>query len=140
MKVKIFRGAKTVEKPWSFRGYQVDWNGPTRSKFQTRVKMFLYPFWRYHNVYEELKLPGCRLSFDLYNETLRLALECQGAQHTQMVSHFHGKGHGGFSAFKKQLDRDVQKDEFCQLNNITFVEIFEKDELTEGLARKLKLI
>lgn len=140
MTFKVQRPGKIIEKSIRLQDYAIDWNGPTRSKFQTRIKMFLYPYWHLHLCYEELRVVGSRMTFDLFNLTRRLAVECQGRQHTETVSFFHGKGIAGFSAFKDQLDRDIRKEEFCRLNNITLVEIYEKDELTEKRARELKLI
>jgi hypothetical protein len=102
----------------------VDWDKPTRSKFQTSVKNFLRPYWEHHIVYEEIPVVGSsRLSLDIFNATKRVALEIQGRQHMQYIPFFHQTRQD----FRKQLERDDIKETWCKLNNIILVEIHPED-------------
>lgn len=126
-------GNKKVTKKLKLDKYLIDWESDSKSKFQKRVKDFLFPYWKNHLVYEECKVAGTRLTFDIYNHTLAIVIECQGRQHETHVEFFHGKGVAGRLQFLEQLKRDSYKIDFCDLNDILFVEIYEKDKLTKDL-------
>lgn len=126
-------GRKNVKRKLRLDKYKVDWEAESKSKFQKRVKDYLYPFWKNHLVYEECKVAGTRLSFDLYNHTVGVVVECQGRQHETHIEFFHGKGIAGKLNYREQLRRDDYKMDFCDINDILFVQIYEKDNLTKGL-------
>lgn len=109
--------------------YMVDWEKPSRSKFQTNVKNFLKKYWFQNVVFEEMPIVGTRMSLDLYNANKRIAIEVQGRQHQSFVKHFHGN----LLNFKYQLDRDQKKESFCSRNDITLVTIFDKDIISTKL-------
>ena len=69
--------------------YLINWDKPSRSKFQTRVKDFLQPFWIHDIVFEEFRVVGSRLTLDFYNANKKIAVEVQGEQHTKYVKFFH---------------------------------------------------
>jgi len=127
------KGRKNSTKKIRLDKYEIDWEAESKSKFQKRVKDFLYPFWKDHFVYEECKVAGTRLHFDFYNHTTNIVIECQGGQHNNYIEFFHGKGVAGRLQFMQQLKRDTYKIDFCDLNDILFVEIYEKDRLTKDL-------
>lgn len=109
--------------------YMIDWEKPSRSKFQTNVKNFLKKYWFQNVVFEEMPIVGTRMSLDLYNANKRIAIEVQGRQHQSFVKHFHGN----LLNFKYQLDRDQKKESFCSRNDITLVTIFDKDIISTKL-------
>lgn len=109
--------------------YMIDWENPSRSKFQTNVKNFLKKYWFQNVVFEEMPIVGTRMSLDLYNANKRIAIEVQGRQHQSFVKHFHGN----LLNFKYQLDRDQKKESFCSRNDITLVTIFDKDIISTKL-------
>ena len=131
--VKTRRGNKNSSRKIRLDKYKIDWDGDSKSKFQKRVKKYLKKYWENHFVYEECKVVGTRLHFDFYNHTTGVVIECQGKQHENYVPFFHGKGVAGRLQFLQQLKRDTYKIDFCDLNNILFVEIYEKDRLTKDL-------
>lgn len=88
-------------------------------------------------VYEECRVVGSKMHFDFFNATKKIVVECQGVHHTTFNHYFFG---GNPNEFLAQLERDKKKEEFCALNEIEFIEIFETDELNEEFAKKLKLI
>jgi hypothetical protein len=112
--------------------YSVNWDGKSRSKFQSDVKQFLKPYWKNHIVFEELPIPHTKLTFDLFNYNLGVALEVQGAQHLSYNKFFHGNTR---VKFLQQLKRDDYKLQFCEKNSIVFVEIYPKDILSKELFR-----
>ena len=131
MKFKTLTGS-TKRVP-NIKKKLIDWDKSSRSKFQYRVKKFLEPYWENHVVFEEFPIVGTRMSLDLYNANKKIAVEVQGGQHTKYVPHFHGGYKNNFIA---QLNRDQDKLKFCQLNDITLIEVYEKDSLNKKLFRK----
>lgn len=113
--------------------YYIDWQKPSRSKLQKKVKDLLYLIWRGHAVYEEFPIAGTRSTLDFYNSTLSVAIEVQGKQHTKHIAHFHGRK---MIKFMDQLKRDRDKEHFCELNGIKLVEIMEGDDITLDYLRK----
>lgn len=103
--------------------YLIKWRGKSRSKFQSSVKEFLHPYWKDDIVFEEFKIVGTRMTFDLYNANKKIAIEVQGAQHTKYVKFFHGSR----LKYLQQLKRDDKKFRFCEINDIKLVEIYPND-------------
>ena len=126
MKFKTLSGkTRTISNA---KKYRIDWTGSSKSKIQKRVKVYLEKYWQNHIVFEEFPVAGTRLSLDFYNANKKVAIEVQGKQHTRHVPFFHGQNKYNFV---NQLRRDQDKASFCELNNITLIEIYEEDELNE---------
>jgi hypothetical protein len=109
--------------------YLIDWDKPSRSKFQTYVKEFLRPYWKNDIVFEEFRVVGSRLTLDFYNANKKIAVEVQGAQHTKYVKFFHKTR----LKYRDQLKRDEKKLDFCKANNIKLAEIYPQDEINASL-------
>ena len=109
--------------------YLIDWDKPSRSKFQTSVKRFLYNYWKNDIVFEEFRVVGSRLTLDFYNANKKIAIEVQGAQHTKYVKFFHK------NRFKycDQLKRDEKKLDFCKANDIKLAEVYPQDKIVASL-------
>ena len=107
--------------------YLINWDKPSRSKFQTRVKKFLYPFWLHDIVFEEFRVVGSRLTLDFYNANKKVAVE--GEQHTKYVKFFHKNPF----KYSDQLKRDEAKLHFCKSNDIKLAEIYPQDEITASV-------
>ena len=75
------------------------------------------------------------VSLDFYNANEKIAVEVQGAQHTKFVEFFHKTK----ADYINQLRRDKQKKDFCELNNITLVEIFPDDTINKSLFKKFNI-
>ena len=106
----------------------IDWDSDCKSGIQKDVKNQVKPYWFADVVFEEFPVAGTRLSLDFYNANKKVAIEVQGKQHTRHVPFFHGQNKYNFV---NQLRRDQDKASFCELNNITLIEIYEEDELNE---------
>lgn len=111
----------------NIRRYYVDWSGGTRSKGQTALKKFLYPYWKDKIIFEEMPLVGSRMSFDIVNITDKLIIEHQGVQHQKFVKHFHGTRTGKFLG---QIKRDMKKHEWAELNGFTLLETYSEADFT----------
>ena len=134
MKFKTLTGSmRTITK---INKYLVKWNGKSRSKFQKSVKTFLKPYWKGHVVFEEFPIAGTRMTFDFYNANKKIAIEMQGRQHTQYVPFFHGNKMNYLS----QLRRDHDKMDFCKLNKIKLIEVYDDDEISVAFFKKNKLL
>jgi len=110
MNFKTFSGAsRSIPR---IKNYLIDWDSKSRSKFQNNVKTFLYSFWKNHVVFEEMPVPGTKLSLDFYNANKKIAIEVQGDQHIKYVPFFHGSYKNNYLS---QLDRDQKKKNFAIL-------------------------
>ena len=135
MKFKTLTGS--TRKIIGIQKYNIDWESGSKSKFQKRVKDFLKDYWSRHVVFEEFPVAGTRMTFDFYNANEKIAIEVQGGQHTKYVPFFHGNYENNYLM---QLKRDHQKHDFCELNDIKLVEIYEKDKLSKDFFKKLDIL
>ena len=85
-----------------------------------------------YNIYEEVKLPGSVnpakksvLYLDFYIPNAIMGIEVNGQQHYKYVPYFH-KSKAGFLQAKA---RDRAKAEWCELNEITLVQLRWDDSL-----------
>jgi hypothetical protein len=134
MKFKTLTGS--VRKVIGVQKYTIDWDADSKSKFQKSVKEFLKKYWQRQVVFEEFPVAGTRMTFDFYNANNKIAIEVQGGQHTKYVPFFHGNYKNNYLM---QLKRDHQKHDFCELNDIKLVEIYEKDKLSKSFFKKLDI-
>ena len=73
-------------------------------------------------VMEEVLVPLTRYEkgyFDFYINTLKLVVEVHGQQHYKFNSLFHSSAQD----FVNQKKKDRRKQEWCEYNNITYVEL-----------------
>ena len=96
-------------------------------------KRFFKRYWYNHVTFEEFPVVGTRLSLDFYNANKRVAVEVQGSQHTKYNKFFHG---GHKNNYLEQLKRDQIKAEFCEVNDIILVEIYDSDIINKSLFKK----
>ena len=120
---------KRVKKP---KKYLIKWDSSSKSKMQFNVKQYLKKYWNHDIVFEEFPLVGSKMTFDFYNSNKNGIVEVQGGQHLKHTPFFHGKAK---SNFLKQIRRDDDKHQFCELNNINLVEIYPDDKLSNSLFK-----
>ena len=81
---------------------------------------------------EDFVIPETRLSLDFFMPHYNLAFEFQGEQHYKFNKFFHPEK----SALNQQKERDVKKRQWCQLNNILLIEVF-NDSITISELKEL---
>jgi hypothetical protein len=94
-------------------------NEGSRSKFQHQIYLELKELYSHDIILEEVKVPDNRLFFDFVIPAVRLVIECQGKQHYEFNTRFHKY----LEDFIRQQNRDQLKRDFCQINNLTLVEV-----------------
>ena len=104
--------------------YRIKWDQSSKSKEQTKLKQFLYQYWKNDIVYEEYLLPFCLLRTDFINANKKIAIEHMGTGcHNEYNKFF----------FKNRIDylgsikRDIKKMEILQKNGFTVLETFTSD-------------
>lgn len=82
-------------------------------------------------ILEEVSLPGSRLVADFLIPNYKLMIEVHGEQHYTANSFFYDNP----LDFKRAQLRDVKKKEWCELNEIDFIELSYKETLDEWEQR-----
>jgi hypothetical protein len=118
-------------------GKEHKWNpksgGGKRSKLHTRAKQLLDELFPHDRVLEEVSLPGTRttknsmLRADLFVPNRNLIVEVHGQQHFKF-NKFHFKDKLSF--FRAQA-RDRKKSEWCEVNEIRFIEFNYNEDIDE---------
>ncbi len=132
MKFKTLHGS--IRRVPKIKKYLIDWEGKSRSNIQYDTKVFLKKYWSNNVVFEEFPVAGTRLTLDFYNATKKVAIEVQGQQHRKFVPFFHGNRIN----YIDQLRRDKQKLDFCNINDIYLIEVYENDFSDKSVVKKLK--
>lgn len=126
----------SLKKVKAAKKYLIKWDTPSKSKIQTSVKQYLKKHWDQDIVFEEFPVVGTRMTFDFYNATQNIIIEVQGRQHTKFVPFMHANSKINYL---KQLKRDDDKLRFCEINEIQFIEFFDKENILSDLDKMLDL-
>ncbi len=95
-----------------------------RSGLHVTCRHLLREFYTTERILEEVYLPGSgSLYLDFYLPVRQLAIEVQGRQHYEFSLFFHMTR----SNFLFSQQRDRNKAEWCEINNITLLALLEKD-------------
>lgn len=90
------------------------------SQQHIRARAILKELFSLNQILEEVSLPGTsKLTADFFIPDLRLIIEVNGQQHYKYVKHFHGNKKG----FQASKQRDNNKKTWCELNQITLIEL-----------------
>jgi hypothetical protein len=129
MKWKLLTGKEVNFNPGQ---YKIDWNSPGRSKPETQVRKFLYPFWRFDVVLAELRAPKTLYRYDLCNLSRRIIIEVSpDSTHLEYNEFMHGSRAG----YLKRIKSDFQKMELAEKNEFKFIEL--TDEHLNNLTVKM---
>lgn len=109
--------------------YKINWDKKIGSNPQFKTKQFLKNFWLSESVCEEFIIPSTRLRVDFINFTKKIVIEVSGQQHENFVKFFHRTRVG----FLKSIKRDFSKIKWAEINNFTFIEIYDYE--VESLSR-----
>jgi hypothetical protein len=96
------------------------------SNYHLLVRDLIKDIFSGYNIYEEVKLPGSVdpskksvLYLDFFIPNVNIAIEIHGEQHFKYIPFFH-KTKAGFLQHKA---RDQKKAQWCEINNITLIEL-----------------
>lgn len=100
--------------------YLVDWDADQGSMFSEDVLAFFHAYWKNDIVCAEVPVAGTKMRYDFVNVSKKVICETDGAQHDQYISgHFHRNRED----YKKQIKRDILKDELAQKNGFKMIRI-----------------
>lgn len=116
-----------VQSNWSLTGYSEN-NRKKISEYHQRARNIIKSIYPTMIILEEVAFnprKGQTLYFDFYIPMISKAIEVHGEQHYKFTPHFHSSP----MAFAKQKSRDRDKQEWCAVNNIDYVELpYDKKE------------
>jgi hypothetical protein len=120
------------EHSWNLSGYRTfnDDKRP-RSNLHIRARQLLRIVYDNDTILEEVAMPGEHLYLDFYLPSRKTAFEVQGEQHFKQNAHFHKND----LDFKRSQQRDSRKRRWCELNNITLIELPFNESAQEWLNR-----
>jgi hypothetical protein len=108
---------------WRLRGVIVAAHDPrSRSTLHLTAREMLYEIFPTLQILEEVPInprPRTTLYLDFYINQLRAAIEVHGQQHYKFNSLYHSTAQD----FLHQKRRDEDKKEWCDINNITYIEL-----------------
>jgi len=108
---------------WKLRGEIVTGNdSKSRSKLHNQARRILYELFPTMQILEEAPVncrPGRTQYLDFYINQIKLCVEVHGEQHYKFSSLFHSSARD----FLEQKKRDIDKKDWCELNNITYIEL-----------------
>lgn len=106
-------------------------NVASRSKLHEKAYELIREIYPFANILQEVTLPG---SYTMLNGTLRadfflpvkrVVVEVHGEQHDKFNAHFYDSE----KDFKKAKARDKKKREWCEMNNIEYIDLrWDEDE------------
>lgn len=105
-----------------------------RSSYHKIAVAILNEIYPSYTIYEEVKIPDLGLYLDIFMPGLGICVEIQGEQHSKLIPHFHQNVAG----FTRAKSRDMKKRQWCDLNNITLIEL-NYDDTEETWRTKLKI-
>jgi hypothetical protein len=89
-----------------------------KSDLHIRCRKILHRLYGTQPILEEVPIPvKTKLFLDFYLPLQQVAVECHGRQHYEFIPHFHGTRR----AFVSSQQRDRDKAEWCNINNITLI-------------------
>ncbi len=90
-----------------------------KSKFQYLVGQELIKQYPHYDVLEEIYIPYEKFYLDFFIPGLMIAVEANGEQHDRFIGHFHKEQYN----FRRQVERDHRKLEWCEFNDISLINI-----------------
>jgi hypothetical protein len=107
---------------WQLTGHYSHAKLENKSEFHLRARELLKKTFPTLQIIEEIPVPIKRSEtyyLDFYIPMLKVAVEVHGEQHYKFVSFYHHNQLG----FIKSQKRDREKEEWCNINNIRYIEL-----------------
>ncbi len=128
MKVKDLHGNFSI---WKINGDIVNANDKrSRSKLHIETRKILYELFPTMQILEEVQIKprGSKTQYlDFYINQIKLAVEVHGQQHYKFNTMFHASAQD----FLNQRKNDIDKREWCEINNITYIELPYNEKVEE---------
>ena len=108
----------------TLKGQKIKWNPKNKprsnpSKLHLEARTVLKEEFPMMRVYEEVYVPRDKFYFDFYIPTQKIAIEVQGQQHYNHTPYYHTSKLDYFQSLRK----DLNKKKWCEINNITLIEL-----------------
>lgn len=120
---------------WKLSGYVVKANdNRRRSKLHLAARDLLIGTFPTVQILEEVMAPltqSEKCFFDFYINTVKLVVEVHGQQHYRFNTLFHTSAQD----FLNQKQRDSKKREWCEYNNITYIELPYNEDIKQWKHR-----
>jgi hypothetical protein len=121
---------------WGLTGYVAKGRIRNKSSYHLEARELISSLHPTLQILEEVSVPirkGQTLYLDFYLPLIKWCIEVHGEQHYKFVPHYHGNIMG----FLKSQKKDKEKQEWCELNNIKYIELPYNESTTEW-KEKLK--
>jgi hypothetical protein len=117
MKVKDLKGNIST---WKLLGYTIDQQTPAKSTYHGHCRQIIKELYPNIVILEEVPvhvLIGKVLYIDMYLPFYQKCVEIHGEQHYKFIPFFHGT----VQNFLRQKQNDKLKEEWCEINGITYI-------------------
>jgi hypothetical protein len=107
---------------WSLTGYVAKGRIHNKSSYHLQARDLLSSLHPTLQILEEVTVPirKSQIAYlDFYLPLLRWCVEVHGEQHYKFVPYYHGN----MMSFLKSQKKDKEKREWCELNNIKYIEL-----------------
>lgn len=107
---------------WSLKGHIAKGRANNKSNLHIKARELLRNKFPTMQILEEVGIPLRKsetLYLDFYIPLAKICIEVHGEQHYKFIPFFHGNKLN----FLKHLKRDRQKKEWCNINNISVIEL-----------------
>lgn len=107
---------------WNLTGNSAHGKLDNKSSLHLRARSIVKDIYPTLQILEEVPIPLRRsetLYLDFYLPLNKICIEVHGEQHYKFVAHYHNNQMG----FIKHKKRDREKQEWCLINNIKYIEL-----------------
>lgn len=121
---------------WQLTGNMAKGSLENKSSYHLKARDLITELFPTLQILEEVPIPLRRsetLFLDFYLPLKKLCLEIHGEQHYKFVAFYHSNMLG----FLKSQKRDKEKQEWCRINNIHYIEL-PYDESIDDWRKRIK--
>lgn len=115
----------------NFAYYQNNSNISRKSKYHLMARELIRDMFPANPIFEEVTVPGTRMHIDFFLPTQYMIVEVHGEQHYKDNSFFYES----VADFISAKQRDKSKQEWCEINNLKYIELPYKETIDEWRKR-----
>jgi hypothetical protein len=119
---------------WSLTGYVAKGRIHNKSSYHLQARDLLSSLHPTLQILEEVTVPirkGQIAYLDFYLPLPKWCVEVHGEQHYKFVPYYHGN----MMSFLKSQKKDKEKKEWCELNNIKYIELPYNENIEQWKAK-----